>query len=170
MSAVTTLPVRRTYTADDLADMPDDGNRYELIDGTLIVTPAPVMRHQRVVTRLAVTLDAVVPEGMEIFPAPFDVRLADDTVVEPDVLVARQADLTEKNLPAPPVLAVEVLSPSTRLVDLNLKKARYEAAGCPAYWVVDPGTDESPASIVAWTLRDGRTSRRAAPPTPRPSS
>ena len=61
--------------------------------------------------------------------APFDVALDDDTVLIPDVLVARREDLTHRNLPAAPVLAVEVLSPSTRRFDLQLKRDRYEEAG-----------------------------------------
>lgn len=149
--SVTVLPQSRPLTADDLTVLPDDGHRYELVDGTLIVTPAPSWRHQRAVVRLLTTLAAAVPDDLEVLAAPFDVRLADDTVLQPDVLVCRIADLTLRDLPAPPVLAVEVLSPSTRLVDLNLKRARFEAAGCPAYWVVDPDVP----SITAWALRDG---------------
>lgn len=148
---VTVLPQSRPLTADDLAVLPDDGHRYELIDGTLIVTPAPSWRHQRAVVRLVTALVSAAPGELEVLTAPFDVRLADDTVLQPDVLVCRLADLTQRDLRAAPVLAIEVLSPSTRLVDLNLKRARYEAAGCPAYWVVDP---DAP-SITAWELRDG---------------
>jgi Uma2 family endonuclease len=83
--------------------------------------------------------------------APFAVRLAEDTELQPDVLVARRADLTERHLPAPPLLAVEVLSPSTRLIDRNLKRARFEAAGCQSFWVVDPDGLE----LTAWELADG---------------
>ncbi|MDT0185306.1 Uma2 family endonuclease [Microbacterium sp. ARD31] len=148
---MTVLPQSRPLTADDLAAIPDDGHRYELIDGTLIVTPAPSWRHQRAVSRLLRALMDAAADDLEVLAAPFDVRLADDTVLQPDVLVCRVTDLTQRNLPAAPLLAVEVLSPSTRLVDLNLKRARYEAAGCPSYWVVDP---EAP-TITAWELRDG---------------
>lgn len=148
---VTVLPQSRPLTADDLAVLPDDGHRYELVDGTLIVTPAPSWRHQRAVVRLVTALVGAAPAELEVLTAPFDVHLADDTVLQPDVLVCRQTDLTERNLPVTPLLAVEVLSPSTRLVDLNLKRARYEAAGCPSYWVVDP---DAP-SITAWELSDG---------------
>jgi Uma2 family endonuclease len=70
--------------------------------------------------------------------APLDVVLGPDTVLQPDVLVARRADLAERNLPAAPVLAVEVLSPSSRHIDLASKRLAFEAAGVPTYWVVDP--------------------------------
>lgn len=150
--SVTVLPQSRPLTADDLAAILDDGHRYELIDGTLIVTPAPSWRHQRAVARLLKTLmDAVPDDGLEVLAAPFDVRLADDTVLQPDVLVCHVTDLTQRNLPVAPLLAIEVLSPSTRLVDLNLKRARYEAAGSDSYWVVDP----TAPSITAWELRGG---------------
>ncbi|WP_107771703.1 Uma2 family endonuclease [Nocardioides sediminis] len=150
MGSVTVLPQSRPLTADDLAGVPDDGHRYELVDGTLIVTPAPSTRHQRAVARLLKALLEALSEDLEALAAPYDVRLADDTVLQPDVLVCRRADLTELYLPTAPLLAVEVLSPSTRLVDLSLKHGRYEAAGCPSYWVIDP--DEP--SLRAWELRD----------------
>lgn len=139
------------FTRADLDAMPDDGRRHELLDGVFIVSPAPAPKHQRAVLRLSRLLDDACPAGLEVFFAPLDVALSDDTVLEPDVLVARIADLTERDLPKPPLLAVEVLSPSTRRYDLLLKRSRYEAAGTPAYWVVDP--DEP--SITAWELRDG---------------
>lgn len=151
MDTVTILPRSRALTRADLEQVPDDGHRYELVDGTLVVTPAPSMRHQRAVLELAVRLRAVCPDDLEVFVAPFAVALAPDTEMQPDVLVARRADLTERDLPTSPILAVEVLSPSTRLIDLNLKKARYEVAGTPAYWVVDPLT----ARLIAWELREG---------------
>ena len=119
--------------------MPDDGHRYELLDGTLIVTPVPSPLHQRAVLNLALLLrDATTGSDLETLVAPLDVVLADDTVVEPDVLVARRADLTDRNLPAAPVLAVEVISPSTARFDRLLKYSRYAAAGIAHYWIIDP--------------------------------
>lgn len=156
MSAMTTevrtgLPRGRALTRDDLDAMPDDGHRYELLDGILVVSPAPRRIHQRASFRLSVLLDSALPADLEILPAPFDVALADDTVMQPDLVVARIEDLTERDLPTAPVLAVEVLSPSSRGIDLLLKKDRLERAGCARYWVVDP---EEP-SITAWALTDG---------------
>ena len=153
MSTVTALPQSRPLTRDDLDALPDDGHRYELLDGSLVVTPAPSWQHQRVVTRLWQVLSTCAPDpDTEVFVAPLDVVLADDTVLQPDVLAARRADLGRRDLEAVPLLAVEVLSPSTRRIDLALKKVRYEAARCPAYWVVDP--DEP--SVTAWTLEGDR--------------
>ncbi|MGI8646584.1 MAG: Uma2 family endonuclease [Nocardioides sp.] len=132
-------------------------HRYELIDGVLLVTPSPVRLHQRAVVRLVSLLHERCLDDLEVLTAPFDVALADDTVMQPDILVARKADLTRRDLPTAPVLAVEILSPSTRLFDLNTKKARFEVAGCASYWVVDP--DEP--SLIAWNLIDGRFAEAA---------
>lgn len=151
MGPMTLLPRSRALTRADLEAIPDDGHRYELIDGALIVTPAPSQRHQTMVGELYVLLHRACPPDLKVLLAPFDVALADDTVVQPDLLVARRSDLTERDLPAPPLLAVEVLSPSTRHIDLSLKRARYEEAGCRSYWVLDPTVP----SLVAWELRGG---------------
>lgn len=151
MATVTALPRSRPLTRDDLDAMPDDGHRYELIDGALVVTPAPGERHQTVVGELYVLLRAACPSHLKVMLAPFDVVLAGDTVVQPDLLVCRRSDLTPRDLPTAPLLAIEVLSPSTRRIDLSLKRLRYEAAGCASYWVVDPVVP----SLTAWDLSDG---------------
>ena len=151
MAVMTTVPRGREFTAADLEVMPDDGNRYEIIDGALIVTPAPVPRHQMVLGRLYSRMDAGCPPGLVVLFAPLDVRISELTVLQPDLLVAPRSAFAEKNLPGSPLLAVEVLSPSTRHIDLGLKRSAYGAAGCPSYWVVDPGGP----SITAWELRGG---------------
>ena len=125
-------------TEDDLATMPDDGHRYELLDGTLLVTPAPRIDHQRCVGALYALLRNGRQPGQTVLVAPLDVRLSRITVLEPDVLVARTADLTDARLEGPPLLAVEVLSLSTRHIDLGAKRLAYQDAGVPAYWLVDP--------------------------------
>jgi len=135
-------------TVADLEGMPDDGHRYELLDGVLVVSPAPRRRHQRGAFRLAMALDAAAPDDVEVLPAPFAVRpqghlpLSEQlTELQPDIVVGRDADFTERDLPAAPLLAVEVLSPSTRLFDLNLKRAAYERMGAASYWLLDPATE-----------------------------
>ena len=152
MSVMTTLPFGRPLTRADLSDLPDDGHRYELIDGVLIVSPAPRFAHQAVLFNLHALLRSACPPGLYVMGAPFAVALADDTEVQPDLLVAPRAQFTDRDLPGPPLLAVEVLSPSTRRVDLLLKRDRLEAAGVPSYWLVDP--DEP--SITVLELQDGR--------------
>jgi Uma2 family endonuclease len=151
MDPVTTLPRALPFTQADLAAMPDDGYRRELIDGVLIVTPSPGYDHQSVSGHLFLAMAHACPAELKVLYAPFDVALADDTVLIPDLLVARRDSFTRKNLPTAPLLAIEILSPSTRRIDLTLKWARFEAAGCPSYWVVDP----LEPSLTAWELRDG---------------
>lgn len=146
------FPHGRPLTRTDLEAMPDDGHRYELVDGVLVMSPSPRPIHQRVVARLLQVLTPDCPPELEVLPAPVDVVLADDTVLIPDVLVGRRTDFTERGLFGVPVLSVEVFSRSTRLVDLQLKRARLEAAGCPNYWMVDPDS----ATISCLGLRNGR--------------
>lgn len=145
---MTTLPRGRPLTRDDLDTLPDDGHRYELLDGTLLVSPAPSRRHQDAVLNLARLLQDACPRELRCYVAPFEVVLPGGAVFQPDVLIARRADLTERDLPAAPVLAVEVLSPCTRSIDMVLERARYAQAGVAHYWIVDP---DAP-SLTAWRL------------------
>jgi Uma2 family endonuclease len=156
------LEAGRPFTLADLEHTPDDGRRYELIDGGLIVSPAPGRLHQRVALRLAMLLVQACPPEFEVMIAPFGIVFGDDTELQPDVLVARRADLTDKNLPAPPVLAVEVLSPSTRIIDSHVKRERFERAGTPAFWVVDPVARPDEARLIAWELGDDGRYRQVA--------
>lgn len=138
---------------DVLREANDDGHRYELVDGVLVVTPSPVHLHQRGVGNLYLLLRQACPDDLEVLLAPFDIALpvppgAPATVVQPDLLVARRSEVTRRNLPTAPVLAIEVLSPSTRSFDLHLKKDRFRRGGFAYYWVVDP--DEP--SLTAWRL------------------
>lgn len=139
MTSMTTLPFGRPLTRADLEDLPtDDGHRYELIDGVLIVSPGPELPHQDMVGNLFLLLRAGCPAHLKVVLAPFAVALSDDTEVQPDLLVAPRTQFTRKELPGPPVLAIEVLSPSTRRIDLLLKRDRLQTAGVQSYWLVDP--------------------------------
>ncbi|TCC27201.1 Uma2 family endonuclease [Kribbella speibonae] len=159
MSAVDSIPdspdvfsrPATPLTRADLDRMPDDGYRHELIDGALLVTPSPSFNHQDAAISLLIHLRQACPPELYVMAAPFDMVLADDTVMIPDILVARRDSFTKCDLPGPPLLAVEVLSPSTRRFDVMVKFSRLEAAGCAAYWVVDPDTP----SLIAWELQDG---------------
>jgi Uma2 family endonuclease len=100
-----------------------------------------------------VRLRAACPPELRVLAAPFAVRMNSFNELQPDVLVARFTDLTEQNLPRAPLLAVEVISPSSGLRDRSLKKAVYERMGVPSYWLVDP--DISQPALTAFELRDG---------------
>lgn len=132
-------------TYADLERFPDDNLRRELIDGELIVTAAPRLRHQGVVKRLLRFLDQYVEgHGGEVVVSPFDVLLSDGDVVEPDLLVVRAENLDrleEAFLRGAPDIVIEVSSPSTRRLELIRKRNLYERYGVPEYWYVDLEAD-----------------------------
>lgn len=139
------------FTYDDLQEMPDDGRRYELLDGALHVTPSPGTSHQVCAGALYVLLRQHRRPGDVVMIAPYDYVISDSTVLQPDVLVARRDDLGTANLKATPLLVVEVLSPSTRRFDRTAKFSAYEEAGVPAYWIADPTVP----SVTVFELVDG---------------
>ncbi len=151
MSAVTVMPRGGDWTVADLAQLPDDGLQYELADGVLLVSPAPVPRHQIVVGELYALLRAACPAQLQVLFAPVDYQPTDRRSLQPDLLVVRRSDVGQTRIVAPLVLAVEVLSPSTRSKDLLLKRGLYEQSGVASYWVVDP---EEP-SVLVLELQDG---------------
>lgn len=107
MTAMGTLPWGRAIDADEFAglDVPDDGRRYELVDGVLIVSPSPLVQPQRVVRQITTALAAACPDELEVFGAPLEVRLSDRTVVERDVLVVRTEDARGRRLVGVPLPA-----------------------------------------------------------------
>ncbi len=151
MGVMTLVHNTGPITREERDALPDDGRRHELIDGMLIVTPSPGFPHQTVVGRLHLALQPVCPPELRVILGPFDVTLAEDTVVVPDLVVAPLSAFTARDLPKSPLLAVEVLSPSTRRYDRTLKKARYAAAGCQSYLLFDP----LEPSMTVFELRDG---------------
>ena len=126
----------------EYADIPaDDGKYYELIDGELFVNPSPNWVHQRISRRLQRQLEDYFHARAigEVFDAPLDVILTRHDVLQPDLLVvADGSDTSTRGIEKPPLLVVEVLSPSTRNRDLALKYRRYSELGVAHYWIVDP--------------------------------
>lgn len=151
MTSVTLLRHDGEWTVDDLRGLPDDGLQYELADGVLLVSPSPRPAHQRALVRLLVELVEACPHEFEVFPAPLDFQPTSRRSLQPDLLVVRKEDIGELVIERPLLLAVEILSPSTRTKDLLVKRALYEDSGVAAMWVVD--LDEP--SITGWVLRDG---------------
>lgn len=138
------MPEPRLLTYEDLATFPDDGLRRELLEGELLVSPSPVVRHQRIVGRLFFALESHVREhgGGEVFTAPLDVVLSQITVLEPDVFVVTDAQreiIEIKNVPGAPALVIEVLSDAR--IDRVRKRDLYAKYAVPEYWVVDPEAD-----------------------------
>lgn len=138
------MPDQRVkITYDDYAALPDDGKRYQVLDGELVMTPSPSLRHQRIVFRLAKILDRHVSALSlgEVFISPIDCILDTWTVLGPDVVfvAAGGSDvLTRRAVEGAPTLVVEVLSPSTASIDRSKKRSLYAEHGVPHYWIVDP--------------------------------
>jgi len=142
------------YTAEMVRGFPEDGNRYEVVYGELLVTPAPRHLHQRLVHRLAFALEEYVrrhPVGEVLF-SPADISWDEDMLVQPDVFVvpideARHTDWTAiRHL----LLVAEVLSPSSTRQDRFIKRRRYQEGGVPLYWIVDADAEQ----VEVWTPAD----------------
>jgi len=143
----------REFTVEDMENMPDDEFRYELGDGMLIASPAPSNLHQFAVLRLAIILDTACPSDFEvIIGVGMNINRFQHRV--PDVAVVRESPTDTFFLVRPPVLAVEVASPRTRLYDKRRKKDVYEGFGIPAYWIVEPDRDKP--KLLVFELRGGR--------------
>jgi len=152
------MPIRHYYTAADVLAMPDDGNKYEVVHGELLVSPGPRLLHQLVVGRLGYLLHGYLerhPVGVA-FPGG-DISWFEDTLVIPDLLVADLAEARTmswaqvKTL----LLVVEVLSPSDAHQDRFTKRRLYQEVGIPLYWLVDADarvvevwTPESPFPVT----------------------
>jgi Uma2 family endonuclease len=148
--------LKRHWTAADRDDLPDDGQRYEVIDGELFVTPAPTLRHQLaagLIYQLLAEYCRRARTGVAVV-APADVLFSDARVVEPDVFVMLlDAGRNPERVDARRLLlAVEVLSPSTARADRVAKRTLYREEGVPEYWIVD---------------LDARTIERSTPADPR---
>jgi Uma2 family endonuclease len=140
-----------------LEALPDDRQRHEIIDGEHYMTPSPGFVHQRVITRVLVALEQYVAAervGWAV-TAPSDIELAEDTIVQPDITVfARKGAQLPRTWAEGglPILAVEVISPSSAGRDRILKRRRYQRAGIAEYWIVDPDA----RLIERWMPDDAR--------------
>jgi Uma2 family endonuclease len=141
--AASYITQRKKYTYQDYLDLPDDGSRYELINGELVMTPAPNTIHQTVTNNLEDSLRSFLRKNKtgKMFHAPYDVVLSKKNVLQPDILyisAERSGIITENNVAGVPDLIIEILSPGTAYYDLLEKKEIYEQFGIKEYWIVDP--------------------------------
>ncbi|MFN8669460.1 MAG: Uma2 family endonuclease [Gemmatimonadaceae bacterium] len=137
-----TDPSRRDWTVEERNALPLDGNRYEVIDGELLVTPAPALMHQRAAFELGVLLKPYAAQcDTECVIAPADVTFSRHRVVEPDLFVMPllQGKLAQRFEDVGRlVLAVEVVSPSSVRADRYVKRRLYQSEQVPEYWIVEP--------------------------------
>ena len=145
------------WTRDMVLALPDDGNRYELFDGELLVTPAPSWLHQRMVRAFYDRLAPYVRDHNlgEVLLSPADVPLDSEQVAQPDVFVippsAVRPPASWTDLPNP-ILVLEVLSPSTARYDKVTKRRAFQRAGIPEYWVADADA----RAVDRWRPADDR--------------
>ncbi len=150
------MPAPAYYSRSMLRDIPEDGNRYELVRGELLVTPAPRLWHEIVTQRLEHWLTAYVRASglpFHVFGSRSEISWGeDDTEVQPDVFVVPlgQARTLKWERLTDLFLVVEVLSPSTARHDRFTKRAEYQRRGVPLYWIVDP----EPRRAEVWTPAD----------------
>jgi len=142
----------RPFTVNDLDALPDDGRRYELLNGVLIVSPRPTTVHQLAATLLATLLTNNCPDDFYVVAEPA-VQLTEQTEFDPDITVVRRAEVGGAKFWTPPLLAVEIRSPSTAVVDRNAKLAAYERFGVESYWIFDP--DPKRPELTVFELGDG---------------
>jgi len=136
-------PPQGSWTYEDYAALPDDGNRYEIVNGVLIMTPAPSPEHQDIVGEIFSALRTHIKlAGLgRVFTGPIDVDLGPKNVYQPDLVVVLNTHLdrvAEKKIIGAPDLVVEVASPSTAAYDRLTKYEKYAHAGIREYWMVKP--------------------------------
>lgn len=146
-----TAILSNAFTVDDLESMPDDGKRYELIGGAIVMTPAPEPIHQRVGQGLIRLIEDACPPRHEAFISPIDFDLPDGQRVEPDIIVVPDGSVGQKRLSGRALLVVEIVSPGSVTNDRVTKREVYAQAGVPAYWIVDPRAGH----LLALRLVDG---------------
>jgi Uma2 family endonuclease len=145
--------VDRPFDLEDLLAAPDDGNRYEVLDGALVVTPPPGPAHQTVVGELFVVLrEAARPRKLRVFMAPLAWRIGPGQVPEPDLMVVSPEAVGGRAIEKAPVIVVEVLSPTGKDRDLFDKRRIYGQAGAQWYWLVEPADP----SLTVLRLVEGR--------------
>ncbi|TCP26608.1 Uma2 family endonuclease [Scopulibacillus darangshiensis] len=132
----------RGLTYDDYLGMPDDGRRYELINGELnVMEPAPLVEHQRILRFLTKTFEKHCSKAGDFLFAPVDVIFSNEYVLQPDFVFIsreRQPIIKDKAIEGAPDLIVEILSPSTAKKDKIDKKTVYQRYGVKEYWIIDP--------------------------------
>ena len=145
MSTVTqSIPQGKiVLTYDDYCLLPNDSNRYEILDGELSVTPAPRTRHQIISSHLhRILANHIVANQLgDIYAAPTDLILAPTTVVQPGLIFIgndRRPIVTERAVEGPPTLVIEILSPTTHRIDRVTKAQLYAKHNVPNYWLIDP--------------------------------
>ena len=143
-------------TWDDYQSWHDD-QRWEIIEGeAYAMTPSPLERHQRILADLMIELHGFFKtKNCRVYPAPMDLKLSDQDVVQPDILVVCDpSQIRKTHIEGPPSLVIEILSPATTLHDRGRKLELYARSGVQEVWLVTP----YPSAVEVFLL-DGESYR-----------
>ena len=152
------LTATRKHTVEDYLKL-EEGDPYQLLNGDLIRSPAPNIRHQETLAWLLTQLFTGMQQRQlgKIFCAPTDVNFDEENVLQPDILFISNARLDiikEDGVHGPPDLIIEIISPSSGYYDTKIKKNLYEYHGVREYWTVDPADNE----VIGFRLEEGKYS------------
>lgn len=148
-----TIDRSKQWTVEDYLQL-EEGLLAQLIDGELIMSPAPTTNHQRVLRELFKNLNGFKLKG-ELFFSPIDLYIDQKNVLQPDLVYIAEANrhiITERGLEGAPELVVEVVSPSNSYIDRYTKKKKYLEFGVKEYWIIDPGNK----TLEIYTSDSGR--------------
>ena len=145
------------FTYQDYLLLPDDGKRYEIIEGEMYMTPSPSLRHQDILRELFRKIDQYVLENRlgVVYVAPCDVIFSDSNIVQPDLIYISKENrdiIKKQNINGTPDLLIEITSPKTKKRDLVFKKRLYAKFGVEEYWIVYPDEEK----IEVYCLGDSK--------------
>lgn len=145
------------FTYSDYEKLPANGKQYQVLDGELFMTPAPLTKHQKVLLKIYDCIKDYIRknDSGELYISPCDVVLSDENIVQPDLLFIAKGKvhiIKEKNIQGAPDFVVEILSEGTEKLDRIYKKSLYEKFGVKEYWLVDIQDD----TVEVLCLKEGR--------------
>ena len=140
-----------SFTVEDLLEYRErvDDMTVQLIEGEIVVSPSPAWIHQVVHSNLILLIGREAPSGARVISAPMDLRAGERSILQPDLMVLERSLSFDNEVTSPPILAVEILSPSSQRTDLVRKPDVLARFGCEHYWVIDP---LRPAIRVFWLI------------------
>lgn len=152
-------PGERGFTVADLHALPEEGPRYELIDGSIVVSPSATIGHNAVARWIAYVLDETNPSDEYAIGTDQSTSIDDHSEPRPDIVVARAEHFERSPFPiADALLVAEVISPSSVLYDTEIKRTLYARAGVPSYWIVALNREKGEIALAELAL-DGITYR-----------
>ncbi|WP_155374013.1 Uma2 family endonuclease [Catellatospora vulcania] len=150
-------PGVRGYTVADLHTLPEVGPRYELLDGSIVMSPSATSAHNMIARWIAQLIEDADPGDGYVVSTDQSVAIDDHNEPRPDIVVLPAAHIDDSPFPVDGVqLVVEVVSPTSALRDTEVKRVLYARAGVPFYWVVVPDPDADAIALAELVLEGGK--------------